>query len=354
MKILIDIGHPGHVHYFRNFIKILEGNGHDFLIIAKDRNITYELLNYFDIPFVKRKDFPSSLIGKLVNIPITDIFVLKHALRFKPDIMMGFSGTHIAHAGKMLNIPSIVIDDTEHATLAHWSYKPFADVILTPTCFFKDFGKKQIRFRSFTELFYLHNNYFKPNPTVLDLLGLKENDDFAIVRFVAWNASHDVRENGLTNIEKIDLVNYLSRRMKVFITSEGSIPVELQGFQFNIPSNYLHDALFYAKLYVGEGGTTASEAAVLGTPSIYMNNLTMGYIKEEMDCGLLFQSVVIDEVKRFIDNLIILNDEELISRRNKLLDNKIDPTKFLMWFFENYPESAKIMKSNPDYQDNFK
>jgi len=27
MKILIDIGHPAHVHYFRNFIKMMESNG---------------------------------------------------------------------------------------------------------------------------------------------------------------------------------------------------------------------------------------------------------------------------------------------------------------------------------------
>jgi hypothetical protein len=32
----------------------------------------------------------------------------------------------------------------------------------------------------------------------------------------------------------------------------------------------------------------------------------------------------------------------------------IDPTAFLTWFIEKYPESSKIMKENPDYQFNFK
>jgi len=27
---------------------------------------------------------------------------------------------------------------------------------------------------------------------------------------------------------------------------------------------------------------------------------------------------------------------------------------FLVWFIENYPESNKIMKENPDYQYNFR
>lgn len=354
MKILIDIGHPAHVHYFKNFIKIMEQKGHVFFIIAKNRNITYELLEHYEIPYVKRRDYPSSLIGKLLNIPITDLFVIKHARKFEPNIMMGFSGTHIAHAGKVLNIPSIVIDDTEHATLAHWSYMPFASVILTPKCFYKDLGHKQIYFDSYTELFYLHSKYFEPNAVVLELLNLKKNEEFAIVRFVAWNASHDVNEDGLSNENKIDLINYLSSKMKVFISSEGEMPTKLQKYQFNIPSEYMHDALYYAKLYVGEGGTTASEAAVIGTPAIYMNNLSMGYITDEKNAGLLYQTNDLYETIRHIDTIISIGKDGFEQKTDNLLKNKINPTEFLIWFVENYPESSKIMKDNPDYQYRFK
>jgi hypothetical protein len=42
------------------------------------------------------------------------------------------------------------------------------------------------------------------------------------------------------------------------------------------------------------------------------------------------------------------------ARKKKMLADKIDVTAFLVWFIENYPESAKIMKENPDYQYNFK
>jgi hypothetical protein len=37
-----------------------------------------------------------------------------------------------------------------------------------------------------------------------------------------------------------------------------------------------------------------------------------------------------------------------------MLDNKIDYAKFQTWFIENYPESAKVMKENPEYQSVFK
>ena len=41
-------------------------------------------------------------------------------------------------------------------------------------------------------------------------------------------------------------------------------------------------------------------------------------------------------------------------KRDRLLADKIDVTAFYVWFIENYPESAKIMRKNPEYQYKFK
>ena len=35
-----------------------------------------------------------------------------------------------------------------------------------------------------------------------------------------------------------------------------------------------------------------------------------------------------------------------------MLTDKIDVTTFMIWFIENYPDSAKIMKVNPDETQN--
>ena len=54
----------------------------------------------------------------------------------------------------------------------------------------------------------------------------------------------------------------------------------------------------------------------------------------------------------------LLNQENKKSiydeRKERMLKDKIDYAQFLTWFIENYPESAKIMRSNPDYQYRFK
>jgi hypothetical protein len=37
-----------------------------------------------------------------------------------------------------------------------------------------------------------------------------------------------------------------------------------------------------------------------------------------------------------------------------MLTDKIDVTAFMVWFIENYPESARIVERNPAYQFRFK
>jgi uncharacterized protein len=41
-------------------------------------------------------------------------------------------------------------------------------------------------------------------------------------------------------------------------------------------------------------------------------------------------------------------------KKEIMLAEKIDVTAFMVWFLENYPDSAKIMRENPNYQERFK
>ena len=45
---------------------------------------------------------------------------------------------------------------------------------------------------------------------------------------------------------------------------------------------------------------------------------------------------------------------EWLEKRQRFLDEHIDVTAFFTWFIENYPESRKIMKEDPDYQGRFR
>ena len=65
MKILIDIGHPCQVHFFRNLIFLLEKKGHKVLVTSKKKDITEKLLQLYKINY---KQIGTSQIGILKKI----------------------------------------------------------------------------------------------------------------------------------------------------------------------------------------------------------------------------------------------------------------------------------------------
>jgi hypothetical protein len=350
MKILIDIGHPAHVHYFRNFIKIMESKGHKFIVTTRDKECTIKLLEFYKINYICTGKSRKSVVGKMLSLLQNDLKIFLVALKHNPDIFLSFFLPFPAHVGWILKKPVIGFTDTEHAALSIKLTKRFTDVILTPSCYTKDLGKKQIRFNGYMELCYLHPNYFKPNPSILNLLGVRENEKYVIMRFVSWNASHDVGHSGLSIEMKHKAVKELSKYAKVFISSEGELPKDLKQYQIKIPPEKMHDALAFATLFVGESGTMASECVMLGTPAFFINTLTAGTLEMQEESGLLFMFTKFEGVlEKAVELLNTPNlKQEFQNRRQKMLADKIDVTAFMVWFVENFPESFKIMKENPD------
>jgi predicted glycosyltransferase len=231
MKILIDIGHPAHVHYFRNFIKIMREKGHKFYVTSRNKEIEHYLLKHYQIPFFDRGVGKKSFLGKFAYLVKADYLLFKEVKNFKPDLLLSFDSVYLAHASKLSGIPHIAFDDTEHAKLEHILSLPFTKTILTPSCYTKELGNKQIRFNGYMELCYLHPNYFSPVISVLNLLKVRRDEKYVIIRFVSWNAAHDVGQTGLTSERKREIVHELSKKAKVFISSEGELPKDLKKYQ---------------------------------------------------------------------------------------------------------------------------
>lgn len=356
MRVLVDIGHPAHIHYFKNCARILTEKGYQFLFVVRERDSTIELIESTGFDWVSRGKGKKGLVNKLIGLPVIDYKMYQIARKFKPDFFLSFSSPYAAHVSKLIGKPHIAFDDTEHAKLEHWMCRPFTDVVLSPSCYNAKLWKNQMLFSSFMELFYLHPNYFQPDSRVLDSIGIKEGERFCVLRFISWEANHDVGQYGLSYQEKVELVQSLSRKCKVFISSEVELNEELKPYQLKIHPKYLHHLLYYASLYIGEGGTTASEAAVLGTPAIYINTLEAGLFDEEQERGLLYHLKNLDEILSCTNQILDDSHSEQLyeERRKKLLNEKIDPTAFLVWFLENYPNSRDIMKKNPDFQYRFR
>ena len=357
MKIMIDIGHPAHVHYFRNFIEIMISKGHEFLITSRNKEIEHYLLDNYKIAFCDRGKGRKSVIGKILYIFEADYILLKEAKKFKPDILLSFDSLYLSHISKMINVPHIALDDTEHSKFEHMLSFPFTKTILTPTCYNLDLGKKQIFFNGYMELSYLHRNYFTPDKSILDQINIKENDRYIIMRFVSWNASHDIGHSGINFEMKYKIIKELSKYARIFISSESELPDNLKQYRITVSPEKIHHLLAYSTLFIGEGATMASECAMLGTPSIYVNSLEVGYCTElEKKYSLIYgfrnTEGVLEKAIELLENKDLKTIFE--TRRQKMLSEKIDVTSFLVWFVENYPYSINIMNNDNQYQNKFK
>lgn len=362
MRILIDIGHPAHVHLFRNFISAIIKKGHVVYIAGKSVQSIINLLNIYELKYISVGKKPDFLLFKylyqLYSILILLFFTVKH----KVDIGLGISMT-LPIVSKFTKMKCIGFDDDDMiATPIFAKYVGMSDSIFTPDSLsFEERGDNHITHKGFHELAYLHPNQFKPEPEVLKELDIKKDKQFFIMRFNIFKAHHDSKMLGLSLEQKLMLIKILNNHGKIFITTERDIEPELKQYQLKISPEKIHSLMYYATMLIGDSQTMTSEAAVLGTPAIKLNsfagklsvpnemeykyNLCYSFLPEHFD-------KMVDKIKAIlrIPNL----KQEWQHRRQKMLSEKIDVTAFMVWFVENYPDSVKIMKENPDYQLRFK
>jgi hypothetical protein len=147
---------------------------------------------------------------------------------------------------------------------------PLANRVVTPSNFQLCFGKKHLRIPGLFEDCYLHPSVFTFDEELLEKLEIRR--PYVIMRFIAWDANHDFGESGISDSQKLEIVNYLRNDYHVYISSEKELPDDLKSFKIRIPASAIHHILAGADLYIGDSQTMATEAALLGTPSIRCNS----------------------------------------------------------------------------------
>ena len=355
MRILFNVAHPAQVHLFRNALQTLMDHGHECRITAINKEVSLKLLDSFGFDYDAIGRARPTPFGKGLELLRIDAKLLQIARSFHPDLLVGGVGNaYVAHVGKLIRKPSIIFDDTEHAAIQHHLTDPFVSAICTPSCYTKDLGEKQVRYNGYHELAYLHPNRFTPDPAVLAELGLTEGDPFIIVRFVSWDANHDIGHTGLTLDNKRKMIHEFEKYGRVFITSEKPLVGEFEKYRISVFPEKMHDLLYYATLLYGESATMASECAVLGTHAIFCDFAGRGYTdEEERDYNLVY-NFKLDESsqEKSIERAVeLLQDPALKEKgrekQKRLLNDKIDVTAFMVWFIENYPQSVVAMKNSP-------
>ena len=267
MRILLEIGHPKHVHFFRPLLRRWAAQGDIVQIVTRDKDITHALLDHYGIPYVCLSKQQRSYRAAL-ELSLRWYRFAGWVRRFRPDVTLSVAGITTALPSRTLGVPNIALTDTETAVLSNRIAFPFADCILTPEWFLKRLGARHRTYRGFHEWAYLHPNEFQPDAELVRSEGIEPNQPYAILRLVKWDAAHDRGEHGLMLTDTLALVRGLSRTMRVYLSAEGALPSELQPFAAKFDVHRIHHILAFATLVAGESPSMATEAALLGVPAV--------------------------------------------------------------------------------------
>ena len=362
-RIAIFLGHPAQFHMFKYVTAYLEQQGIEVDYLVKRKDILEELVrnsgrNYY---IVRKKERSSK--GKLRLILALlgmELKVIVYIIRRRPSLLVGTYAPVISHLTGTRMIICCEDDTAVVPRFAKTSY-PYADAILSPM--YCDGGKwdlKMTKYYGFQKLAYLHPNWFTPDSTILSKYNLPER--FVLIRLARLSAHHDAGIKGLN----LDLVQNMISTAKqygynVYITSEANLDPSLQPYKLDIDYQDIHHILAFAGLLVSDSQSMSVEASMLGVPSVRFSDFA-GRIsvlevleqKYQLTFGVPTDNPeqLLEKVNSLLSDTTL--DETFHKNREKMLNDHIDVTAFFSWFIENYPESRKTMKENPDYQWRFR
>jgi len=343
MNIFVNISHPAHVHFFKNAIKILSQRGHNVITGARYKEFTIDLLNAYKIKHTVLTRKGQGIIG-LINELIKQQFKISKIIRENQlDLMLQISGIFNAPVGRYYGVPTLAFSDTENDKWGNKLSFSLSRHVIMPTCFDHEVGgswKNQIHYPGYHELAYLVPRY---------LTKKIEPENKFLVRFVGWQAGHDIGEKGLSIDQKIEIVNILKNFGFVHITSEAPLPDEIAEFACKIHPSEIHDFMVSCKMVVGESATMASEAACLGIPAIFISNTGRGYTTEQDKKYGLIKHYQLRQWNEIVQTMKGWASQDLRNewqgRRRNMLKDKIDVTAWMVDLVENYPNSITKAKS---------
>jgi hypothetical protein len=334
MRVVFTIQHPAHVHLFKNAIRELAAGGDSVYVFVRESDVATELLEAYDIEYNRLAPETDSFAELAAAQALYETRLLRNCLQIDPDVLVGMGEPGVAHVSTLLGADGLIFTDTEGATIQNKLAFPLADRICTPDCFRGDAGPKQVEYAGYHELAYLHPDRFTPDPSVLEGTGVDPDEKLVVLRLVAWNALHDVGSGGFDDLEAV-IDRLESTGARVLLTSEADLPERFEQYRVPTEPQEMHHLLYYADLFLGESSTMATEAAVLGTPALYVSTLTTGYIEELIEeYGLVFRYGDEDRQERALSKAVsILDDYEAevwTDRQERLLDDKVDTTRVIL------------------------
>jgi uncharacterized protein len=364
-RFLFYLVHPAKFQFHKVQINELKERGHQVDILINTKDILEDLVleegwEYTNIfPNGRRIKGIHAILSGGICFPWAIYRLWKYTKGKKYDL---FIGDALGYIGRIKGIPTLYPTDDVLAAVPQQRimFIP-ANYIIAPNI--TDIGSyenRKIAYNGYKALAHLHPNHFHPNKSFL-FPELQNGEPYFLIRCTGFMAIHDLNKSGISDDILNSLVDILQPHGRVFISSERKLPKNLEKLTLNIRKNDMTHYIAFAKIFISDSTTMSTEAAVLGTPSVELDEYF--YEIEQMlelerkygliNCFRTNQSeAFLDKIQELVntDNLQQVYNE----RRSIYINETIDVSAFLIWLYENYPESKNSYFENPDIQNKFK
>jgi predicted glycosyltransferase len=291
MRVWVDITNSPHVLFFRPLVRLLQADGHDVTITAREYAQTLELLDLHELAHevVGPRHGGAGVLGKARALAGR----LPALRRFARNRGFGLALAHGSHeltlAARSLGIPSATAHDYEFASLQHHLGLRAATRVVfpraVPVARLARFGvrpPKLVQFEGIEEEYYLAD--FEPEQTALE--GIDPAKALAVVRTPPDVSLYHRHANPLFGA----VLERLGRDESVHAVVLPRTPEQRQAIRaLALPSLHVPEhavdaqsLVALADLVVSAGGTMNREAAALGTPAYTTFSGRLGAVDEQL------------------------------------------------------------------------
>lgn len=286
MQIWVDIDNAPHVLVLHPLIRELEAQGHAIEITARDFGQTVPLLKLHGLRYqVIGQHAGRNKLKKGLSLLLRSARLLQFAKRQRFDLALCHGARGIVLPSRLLNVPLVVLMDYEYTF--NYPFRRWARRILVPEVIPNDELKqlgfdlsRVVKYPGLKEELYVYN--FKPDPKVLDELGVDRDKVIVVLRPPATMAHYHAKES-----ERLfwSALRFLTKHPHVQVillprtrSQAAEILPQLSSCcNVLIPETTVYgpNLLWHADLVISGGGTMNREAACLGVPvySIYRGPL---------------------------------------------------------------------------------
>jgi predicted glycosyltransferase len=287
MRVWVDCTAAAHPLVLRPIVERLEAAGHDVSITAREYGQTTGLLERLGMPYeTVGAHAGASTTAKAAALARRSLALAAWARKRRFDLALGHGSVDLAVVSKLLRVPSVQMQDYEHAGLQRQLAFRAARRVLAPDAIppsaMKAAGaapRKLFSYPGLKEDYYLAD--FQLDPAVLDELGIDRERVLAVVRpppetsaYHAHNSLYDAVIERLAADERAVAVVIPRTAPQERALRERADP------SLVVPERAIdaQNLIAHADLVVSAGGTMNREAVALGTPAYTIFTGKMGAV----------------------------------------------------------------------------